>query len=338
MSLTQSQIDTINSILATLQGAPGADGLQGNDGTNGRDGTSNVYSFRDDFGADSTGVNPCDAAIAKVLSSGVKRLYIPGVYRFNNPIPLTSQLELIGDGMLESKFQSYTTTGDGMVLAGPAAIYRLRDFTLEYKGAGQPAGKHGLRAIRKVYADSLQVKGFTTDGIYTDSVDGTAGGAAFYSRWDNVWAKGNGRDGMALRFGANGHSVTNSQFDRNRRKGFHHYTDGAATYNTTLTGSQACYNGEEGWYLENGTSIDARNLYAEYNGSPSNTNSDGYTNTKLDYFIGDNCSHSSVAIGAVLGNDVAKIRAPRLGLNDSVLVTYGGYRIFGSTAVKLPTS
>lgn len=347
--LTPDQALAVSSILSLFkgeqgiqgiegpQGLPGVDGAKGDKGDTGPRGLSDCYSLHDDFGADNTGVNPCDTQLARAIAAGVKRLYIPGTYRFNQPIPLNWQVELFGDGLQSSFFNSYVTGGDGMILAGPAqALVRLKDFTLQYKGLGQAAGMHGLRAKRKVYADSIQVKGFTNDGIYTDSIDGTIGGAAFFSRWDNVWAKDNGRDGFGLRFGANGHRIDNCQFDRNNRYGFHHYIDGGATYNTTITGGQACYNSLTGWMFESGTSIDARNLYAEYNGSPTNTNTDGYVNTPYDFMIGDNCSRSVIGIGAVLNNNYGRILAPTQGLNDSIGVFVGGDRIFASAAFHTP--
>jgi hypothetical protein len=349
--LTPDQLAVITNILSLFKGEQGLQGIQGLPGVNGvgiqgdkgdkgdkgdqgPKGTSACYSFADDFGADNTGVNPCDSAFAKVIAAGVKRLYIPGYYRFNNTIPI-SGIEVFGDGLMNSGFNSYTSLADGVTLAGPVgSITRLRDFTLQYKGVGQPAGKHGLRAMRKVYADSIQVKGFTNDGIYTDSIDGTIGGAAFFSRWDNVWAKNNGRDGFGQRFGANGHIHCNGQYDKNRRYGFHHYTDGGATYNTTITGGQACYNGLQGWMMESGTSIRAFNLYAEFNGSPTQTNTDGYTNTPFDYDISPSCNHSTIELGSVFSNLITHCNAPIKGSNDAVVVKWGGMRVFGSVAYK----
>ena len=327
--LNTDQIAQLNAILQSFQTPPYVPPAQP---VSFRD----AYSLHDDFNADNTGVNPADAALQKAIDAGVKRLYVPGYYRFNNTVPLVLP-EMYGDGMLTSGFNCYNSMGDGAVANGPNGIMRLRDFTIQYRGtSAQPAGMHGLRAQRKIYADSIQVKGFTNDGIFTDSINGTIGGAAFYSRWDNVWSKNNGRDGFAQRFGANCHQHNNCQYDKNKRYGFNHYTDGGATYNTTLSTSQACYNGQVGWNFTSGTSIDATNLYAEYNGTPTNSNTDGYTNTKLDFFVAANCNHSTIRIGSLFNNDMTHVLAPLKGINDAVRVLWGGMRFFGSAAYKLP--
>jgi hypothetical protein len=83
-------------------------------------------------------------------------------------------------------------------------------------------------------------------------------------------------------------------------------------------------------------------FYTEYNGTPTNTNSDGYTNTQFDVYVGDNVSRSSIDVGVLLNANAARVRAPAKGLNDSCIVWAGGQRFFGSTrymtnAVRVPS-
>lgn len=331
--LTATQVDQLNAILQSFQTPPYVPPEAPAQTPFFRD----AYSLADDFNADPTGVNPADAALAKAYSAGIKRLYVGGTFRLNGSLPLMLPF-MYGDGMLQSGFNIYNSMGDGVVTpSGGSSILRVQDMTFQYKGtSAQPAGKHGLRATRKIYADSIQVKGFTNDGIYTDTADGTIGGAAFFSRWDNVWSKNNGRDGFNQRMGANCHQHRNCQYDKNKRYGFNHNTDGGATYNTTIDTSQACYNGQIGWQFQSGTSIRGINLYAEYNGTPTNTNTDGYTNTQLDFSLAAACNHSTIEIGSLFDNKLIHALAPLKGQNDAVVMLWGGMRIFGSVAYKLP--
>jgi hypothetical protein len=157
------------------------------------------------------------------------------------------------------------------------------------------------------------------------------GGAVFFPELRNCRFTQNGLDGFEVRFGANCWNFNNCQFDKNGRKGLHQYTDGGATYGTVINGGQASYNKEQGWYFESGTDVSATGIYAEYNCSPDNTNTNGYTNTalsttdrKVDTYVGDNVSRSDFNLAAVLNNDATHVRAPQA--NRTTVVRSGDTR------------
>lgn len=286
------------------------------------------------FGADPTGVAPCDTAWANAQASGHKHLHFPaGVFRFNDEFPVSESEFITGKGRLFTTIKSYTTTGHGMNLTGNAGLglsnqIRLRDFTLEYAGTGQSAGKHGLRVARKVIAESIVVKGFTGCGGYMDSATGTLTGAVFFAKFTDCWFRENGSHGFWCRFGANAEYFGNCQFTHNGGDGFRHSTDGGATYGTKIDVGQFSYNSGYGMHLESGTNVTVSGVYAEYNGSPDNTDTRGYETTPYDFFIDDNVSRSKIELGVVFNNDNSHVRAPARGLNDSCIVSVGGQRIY----------
>lgn len=256
------------------------------------------------------------------MSAGKRFRLRAGTYRFANEIPYNAEVEIVGDGMNQVFLRTYTTTGNGMVITGSSSLglgnrIPMSGFTLEYKGAGQAAGKHGMIVKRKVFASNVCVKSFTGSGIRFDSADGTVGGAVFFSRWENCRSTQNGLDGLEVRFGANANTFVNFQGDKNGRYGVHHYTDGGATYANKFDVGQCSYNALQGWYFDSGTDLKADGIYAEYNGSPDNTNTNGYTNTALsttdrrvDFHFGDSLTRVTANLSAVLNNDATHVRVP----------------------------
>jgi hypothetical protein len=311
-----------------------------------------------DYGADPTGVADSTAAFNNALHSGKYRIHIPaGTYKITNWV-IDRSCFIYGDGQNKSIINVTTTTTHGMQIIGESALatgnlIRMQGFKLNYIGAGQPttANWSGMYIQRKVYMDEVWVRNFTNDGIYFAPGDadeatgnrGTIGKAVFFAKLENVWSKDNGRDGLVIRMGANANTFINLQLSGNKRYGLHHLTDGndqagavGSTYGNTIISGQASYNSNIGYYFENGTSITCYGLYAEYNGSPTNSNTDGYVNTPYDFFIGDNCNHSAIYIGTPFGGNATHIRAPASGLNDSNGVFCGGDRVFGSAFSHQP--
>jgi hypothetical protein len=314
-------------------------------------------SVMDYTGCDNTGATSCDTAFANALASGAKVIYIPaGTYRLTNQWTIDKNVHILGAGKESSIIKCYTTTGHGIVVRGDSTLgasnmLRFEGFQVQYAGTGQPvasgANKNfsGIYIQRKVNMDEVYVTGFTNDGIYfapydasegTTSTLGTIGNAVFFCDFRNVWSKNNGRDGIRVRMGANANNFYNCQWDKNAVHGFHHITDGGATYGNNIWGGQCSYNTQEGWYFESGTNVTAIGLYSEYNGSPSNTNTDGYTNTPYDIYVGDNFSRSWIQVGTVFNNSNSHVRAPTSGLNDGIAVYVGGDRIFGSSSFHQP--
>lgn len=308
-----------------------------------------------DYGADSTGVADSATAFSRAIASGARRVHIPqGTYRCNSTITLNKGIEVYGDGRLWSVVNSYVTGGNhGMVLIGESggSAMRLSRFQLHYSGGGQTAASgtnnnwSGMYLQRKVIMDEVYVNGFTNDGMFMAPSDasegatstlGTIGNAAFFGVFSNVWSKNNGRDGIRVRMGANAHTFINCDFSNNIGVGFHHLTDGGATYGNVIIAGQCSYNSSYGYYFESGTNCVTMGLYAEFNGSPTNTNTDGYTNTPYDFYVGDNFSRSQIGIGTVFNSSNTHVRAPSSGLNDGISVMVGGDRIFTSTAYHVP--
>lgn len=314
-----------------------------------------------DFGGDPTGTSDCTTAFNNAKAAGVTRLRFPaGTYRFNSTILVDKYMHLVGDGREKTFLYSYVSGANhGMRIIGDSALTNgvrsnlitLEGFTLRYQGSGltTPSGAgsnnwSGIYIQRKVMMNDVYVRGWTNDGIYFSTADadestasnGTIGEAVFFSELRNVWSKDNGRDGIRVRMGANVNVFINCQFDRNDGVGFHHLTDGGATYGNVIVGGQCSYNASYGYYFESGTNIRAYGLYSELNGSPSHTTADDYTTTPYDIYVGDNCSRSYIDCGVVYNNDNTHVRAPNRGLNDSCMVVVGGMRIFTSTAYHIP--
>lgn len=307
-------------------------------------------SVTDFAGCDPTGAGDSTAAFNAAIAYGAYRVRIPaGTYKVDH-LDINQYIKLVGDGSDVTVINITTTTTHGMIISGASALggankIKLEGFKLNYTGAGQPTtGNYsGLLIKRKVYAEDVWVNGFTNDGICfapydcaADGTGGTIGNAVFFALFTNVWSKNNGRDGIRVRMGANANGFLNCQFDKNKGVGFHHMTDGGATYGNWIRGGQCSYNTSYGYFFETGTDLKVDGVYTEYNGSPSNTNTDGYTNTPFDIFVGDNCSRSNIHVGTVFNASVSHIRAPASGLNDSIKVYMGGDRIFGSSAFHTP--
>jgi hypothetical protein len=326
---------------AGATGATGAAGATGPAGPTGPAGTGGDPTLSGTYSADPTGVSDCTTALANAIAAGVKRLRIPaGTYRFNSKILVNAEIEIYGDGVNSTFLYSYTTTDHGMEVTGASSLglgnrLRMRDLTLEYKGAGQAAGKHGMVVKRKMFNNNVRVKGFTGSGIYFDSIDGTVGGAVFFSRWEDCIAESNGLDGLDVRFGANANTFINFQGIKNGRYNIRHRTDGGATYANSWIGGQASYGKLQGWMMESGTDIGLDGVYAELNGSPDNTSANGYTNTALstadrrvDFWFGDGVTRVKARLSAVYNNDSTHVRVPTTSnaVSAKIDVTAGGLR------------
>jgi hypothetical protein len=195
----------------------------------------------------------------------------------------------------------------------------------------------------KTYTDELFMNGFTGSGILTDCYTaGDNNSSPFFNFFLNTWCKNNHLDGMTMRFGSNGNIVQNCDLSKNDRYGFNHHKGdadlpnspsvGANTWCNYVIGSQAAYNGEEGWRLLDGECSTER-IYAEGNGSSNpGAQGGGYTNTPYDVYVGDNMANSNIRIGSVNGSADVRIRIPRnedgtakfiAGLD----VSYGGRRL-----------
>lgn len=311
-----------------------------------------------DYGADKTGVADSTAAFVAAIGSGAKRLHIPaGTYKVTSLL-IDESICIYGDGRGISVIE-ITGSGNihGMRIRGDAALGRnnwivLSDFTMKYVGTGQTAAGSGpgannwsgMYVQRKCWVERVDVEDFTNDGIYfapydeeQNSVPGTIGEAVFFARFDSVRARGNGRDGFAIRRGANANTFVNCLGDKNGRYGIHHYTDGFSTYGNNFRDGQASYNGYYGYYFASGTNITTSGLYAEYNNSPDHTNTNGYTNTALDttlrqvdIYCGDAIVRSWIGIGVLLNASTAHVRLP--GFNSNVIQVWEcGKKLFGDT-------
>lgn len=306
-----------------------------------------------DYGMDPTGVSPCDTAFANMLADGLRAFVFPiGTFRFNNTIEVTESISILGVSPLHTLLRSYASGAKhGMRVIGNSGLGRsnlieMRNFDFQRAGAAQTvAGSgpglgnwSGIYLQRKVIMDNVRTGNWTNDGIYfapSDADEGTSAGgtisnAVFFAQLENVWSKDNGRDGLAVRRGANANSFVRMQCDKNGRYGVHHYTDGFGTYGNTFRDGQASYNKQEGYRFANGTNLITSGLYAEHNGTPTNTDTDSYTNTAYDFYLGDNCTKSHFGLGVLLNGDTGKVRLP--GFNPATIQVWeGGKRLFGDT-------
>lgn len=350
MSVVVIAEDQLIESLRGKDGAPGEQGPQGPAGQDGKDGVDGVGMgvsiLR--FGADRFGSKDSTKAFEAAIDSGERKIYVPyGKYKAER-IRIPRAIDLYGDGRDGTEIQIFGTGGiHGLQVVpdGSKSSVRLREFQLRYIGNGQTkAGStpgsgnwSGIYLQRSVYADEVYVRGFTNDGIYFAPNDadeatgngGTIDAAVFFAKLQHVWSKDNGRDGLVIRRGANANLIENCDTSRNGRYGLLHMTDGFGTYGTNIVGGQASYNGREGFRFENGTNIQARGFYAEFNGTPTNTNTDGYTNTPYDIWIGDNCVRSEFRIGVLLNSNVGKVRLPAFN-PATIQVWEGGKKLFGN--------
>lgn len=307
-------------------------------------------SVQDFANCDPTGVGDSTSAFAAAFAYGARKVRVPaGTYNVSS-LNVSANVELIGDSP-DTTIIQITGTGrvHGLQITGSSALGRknkivLRDFTLKYVGAGLQAASgvndnwSGIYCQRKVYAENVIVDGFTNDGLFyapsdasegATSVLGTVGNAVFFSRWVNCQFINNGRDGAIVRMGANAISFVNCQFNNNKQDGLHQATQGGSTYNTSVRDGQASYNSRYGYNLESGTNWTSSGLYAEFNGSPTNTNTDGYTNTPYDFYIGDNAVRTWFGIGTLLNNSTSHVRLP--GFNAATIqVWQAGQKLFGN--------
>jgi hypothetical protein len=284
-----------------------------------------------DYGADSTGATACDTAWTNALATGAHTIYFPpGSYRFNNTITTGRSVKILGAGREFTFLKSYVSGNNhGMVVSAPTGgdLIQLAHFDFGYYGTGQTSSTYycGIFIQRKVDMEHVYVHDFTNDGAMfapsnanvASGLKGTIGNAVFFSSIRNSWFKDNGRHGFWVRMGANANTFINCQFDRNGTYGFYHFLDGpddnaatASTYGTLIIAGQASYNGQEGYRLESGTNVGVYWIYGEYNGSPSHTNTDGYTNTSYDVYVGDNLSRSWVQIGVLFNASSTHVRMP----------------------------
>lgn len=303
-------------------------------------------------GVDNTGlVDSTTGLNAFFAYAGRRKQLPPGIYLADHLILNSGTCDLWGEGMDETVIQ---ITGSGGIHglqvigntgAGASNKFRLRDFTLKYVGTGQTVASggnnnwSGLYVQRKIYTDNIAILGFTNDGIYfapRDAVEGatttagTVGNAVFFCRLVNTWAKDNGRDGCVLRMGANANTIINPQFDRNKRYGLHQMTDGGSTYGNNVRDGQTSYNSSIGTYIESGTNLTVSGMYGEFNGSPSNTNTDGYTNTLLDFKIENAAVRTWFGIGTLFNNSSTHVGLPTLNSN-AIQVWNAGQQLFGAT-------
>lgn len=299
-----------------------------------------------DYGADKTGVADSITAFNNALTAaaaGCRKLRIPaGTYRLNSKWLIDKQCHIFGDGRNDTIINTYGTTEDAIEITrdageGSGTLYRFEDMMIQMSGSAMAANTHGIRIKAKVDMRNVHVDNYTNDGIHFDTFSG-ATGAVFFTKFDSVWSKNNGRDGIRVRGGANANIFVNCQFDRNGGVGFHHMTDGTPTYGNIIYGGQCSYNGSYGYYFESGTDLTTHGLYAELNGcsTPGNTGT-AYTTTPFDFYMGDNLSRSWVHLGTIYNSSTTHARAPARGLNDSASMWHGGQRIYSSTKYMIAT-
>lgn len=340
--------DNEAKVIESLKGDPGEQGIQGIQGVKGDPGEVPeelgvpLKKFGTPVGSDWTNV------LDNAVGSGEHLILLPDGVIDVERVMLDYDCDLIGLGRNRSTI-NVRGTGDihGLQVKGLSSLGRgndhtLKGFKLKYLGAGQTkAGTgpgqnnwSGIYLQRKVDMEDVYVDGFTNDGIYFSLADadeatgavGTIDQAVFFASLTRVWSKNNGRDGIAVRRGANANVFDLIQADRNGRYGLHQYTDGFGTYGNLYRAGQASYNGQVGWMFANGHEVTAHGLYAELNGND-------YVNTKIDYHFGDNCVDSWFQIGSIYGNTLTDkathVRLPAFNPT-RIKVLHGGRLLYGT--------
>jgi hypothetical protein len=322
-------------VIESLKGEKGDQGIQGEKGDKGDPGDSAdggvgvpLKRFGTPVGSDWTRV------LDNACSSGEHCILLPDGEIDVERVLLAYDCDLIGLGRNRSAI-NVRGIGNihGLQVKGSASLGRGNDhtlarFKLNYAGAGQTRagtgpGQNNWSGIYFAPSDADEATG----------AGGTIDQAVFFASLTRVWSKNNGRDGIAVRRGANANVFDLIQADKNGRYGVHHYTDGFGTYGNYFRAGQASYNTGPGWMFANGHEITAHALYAELNGTPTNTDTDSYTSTLIDYHFGDNCVDSWFQIGSIYGNllsDKAKhVRLPAF--NPSrIKVLHGGRLLYGT--------
>jgi hypothetical protein len=323
-------------------GAKGDKGDKGDPGTpgTGGGGLSGIVDVQS-LGAVGNGTHDDTAAILAARDSGAAVVWFgPGTY-LTDDIVWDKEVQIWGPG---SRFVTIKPTGSGFgfILRPPtnAARMQIKGITLDGSLNTQASTKCGLLLQRSALGEDVVVKNFNGDGARyapydastTDGSGGSIGNAAFFSLWTHCKFTDNGGDGFDVRFGANCNGFINCQFIRNKGDGWHHRTDGQPTYGNWRLGGQSSYNSGHGDNIESGTDITTMALYTEYNHTPTNQNTDGYTGSDVDIFVGDDVSRSKIEVGVLLNGLSSHVRAPAVGLNTSCGVFAGPDRLFTSAA------
>jgi hypothetical protein len=291
------------------------------------------------YGAVGNGTTDDTAAIIAARDSGAAIVWFPpGTYKTDD-IVWDKEVQIWGPG---SRFVSIKPTGSGIGLiirpASAASKTQIKGITLDGALNTQASTKCGVLVQRKVYGEDFVVKNFNGTGIKkapydastTDGSGGTVGNAVFFCLWTNCHSTDNGADGWDVRMGANCNGFINCQAVRNKGENWRHRTDGGATYGNWWVGGQGSYGSKNGWSFEGGSDVRTFALYTEYNHSPTNTNTDGYTGSSVDINVTAS-SRSLIDTGVLLNADSAHVKAPASGSDDSCLVTAAGRRFFNST-------
>lgn len=273
-------------------------------------------------------------AIAAAVA-GNKRLRVPsGTYRFNSTLNIDQNIHIQGDDRATTILKFYNTTGHGVNFSGLAGQPNLvptemNELTiLQASGVNTTDGSHGMRIACKAHMRNVFVEDFTNDAFYLDQQSpGDNTTSPFFCQFQGCQATDTGRDGWAVRAGANANVFLNVQSVRALRYGWHHYTDGFGTYANVVLGGQMSYSAQYGWYHESGTDCLYDHVYAEGSGRSGGV---GYVNTQFDVFMSQNSDRSRMYLGS--GNGPANIRAPARGSLESCLVQVGGQRVYGNTA------
>lgn len=291
-----------------------------------------------DYGAVGDGTGNNVTAFANAIAAAVagnKRVRVPkGTYRFNSTLTIEDNIHLYGDERATTILRFHNTTGHGVNFNGvpgqPNLIpTSLSDLTIEQaSGVNQTDGSHGIRIGCKAHMKNVFVDSFTNDGFYLDQqTPGDNTTAPFFSVYFNCQAVDCGRDGWAVRAGANANLFLNIQSVRAGRYGWHHYTDSFGTYGNLVIGGQMSYSAQYGYYHESGTDCLYDHVYAEGSGRSGGV---GYVNTQFDAFLSQNSDRCRFYLGSGGGAD--GIRCPARGSLESCGVWIGGQRVYGDTA------
>jgi hypothetical protein len=165
----------------------------------------------------------------------------------------------------------------------------------------------GALITRKNHWRDVSIQGADGDGIRFRALD-TELESPYFSRFENVWSKSNGGEGLALTENCNGNMFINCQFDSNQEHGVRQFLEGRAGVNQAVYGNifingQASYNQKNGYYPEKGSDFHIVNAYAEFNSQidGGNPKTGGYKNLQLGASVARvNCVMGGLGTGTDL--------------------------------------
>lgn len=128
----------------------------------------------------------------------------------------------------------------------------------------------GMLVMRKMYAQEVYIKNAPSNGVLLRSGDPNTQ-ASYFSVFTNLWSKFNGGSGLRITDNSNANVFDTCQFDSNGLHGVHQIIIGTGAginqvaYSNIINQGQASFNQYDGVNVQNGSNMQIRGMYGEFN-------------------------------------------------------------------------